>query len=345
MSAQAGWYPDPGGAQDLYRYWDGRTWSAATSPHPSAPPPTQGIPGVSQPGAGQPAGTPGQGYGGQTSGSQAYGYQAYGSQGETGQTYGSQGRAPGSTPLGGAAPNAYASYQQTRKRRSPVGWWVAGIALVAVIGLVVVLAVRAATGGGLPGLPGGQSTQDSCPPVQQSLAANPDPADGRVHGGPVSYPQLGQPWSLPSAGSNEVPFASDIKQQSVTVEPNYDGSNSIWVASVLVAELQAGDGFFSPQQGSAVVVKCVLGTFYGDNPVTSDEKKNEAITIDGHDGWLVESQLSFDIPGLQTKGELLIVAIVSAGATSGLYYASIPDTRPDLVQPAREALAELTVDG
>ncbi|MCA0331883.1 MAG: DUF2510 domain-containing protein, partial [Actinobacteria bacterium] len=23
MSAQAGWYPDPGGVPNLYRYWDG----------------------------------------------------------------------------------------------------------------------------------------------------------------------------------------------------------------------------------------------------------------------------------------------------------------------------------
>ena len=49
MSAQAGWYPDPGGGQDLYRYWDGRAWSAATSPHPSAPPPAQGLVGTPAP--------------------------------------------------------------------------------------------------------------------------------------------------------------------------------------------------------------------------------------------------------------------------------------------------------
>jgi hypothetical protein len=36
---------------------------------------------------------------------------------------------------------------------------------------------------------------------------------------------------------------------------------------------------------------------------------------------------------------------VSAGNRSGLYYASIPDTVPELVQPAREALKNLKVDG
>ena len=46
MSAKAGWYPDPGGGQGLFRYWDGKAWSAATSPNPSAPPPTQGLVGA-----------------------------------------------------------------------------------------------------------------------------------------------------------------------------------------------------------------------------------------------------------------------------------------------------------
>jgi hypothetical protein len=59
----------------------------------------------------------------------------------------------------------------------------------------------------------------------------------------------------------------------------------------------------------------------------------------------VESQLTFDIPGLEATGELLIVAIVSGGNRSGLYYASIPDTTPELVQPARDTLNQLQVDG
>lgn len=130
----------------------------------------------------------------------------------------------------------------------------------------------------------------------------------------------------------------------VSVETDYDGNGSNWVAQVVVAELQRGDGFFTPEQGSQIVVKCILA-FYGDNPVNSNVKVNEKTTIDGHDAWLVESHLTFDIAGLKTKGELLIVAIVSAGNRSGLYYASIPDTMPDLVQPARDALKNLQVDG
>jgi hypothetical protein len=109
--------------------------------------------------------------------------------------------------------------------------------------------------------------------------------------------------------------------------------------------LQAGDGFFTPEQGSQIVVKCILGAFYGNNPVDSNVKVNEKTTIDGHEAWLVESQLTFDIPGLTAKGEYLIVAIVSAGNRSGLYYATIPDTQRELLEPARDALANLQVDG
>jgi hypothetical protein len=323
VSAKAGWYPDPGGAQGLYRYWDGKSWSAATSPNPGAPPPNQGLASVGQPTSGSTFGQTGGAYG-----------QTGGGFGPTGQS-----------GYGAGNPSAFANFQEIQKKKTPVGWWITGVALVVVILVVAVLAIRAVSSGNTeitspPG--GGPVSQDTCPP-EKSETPQPeeDPNDGRVHGGPLSYPTLGPPWG-PPLPDTRVPFGSDVLSQAVTVEPNY-APGSHWVASVLVGELQAGDGFFTPEQGSQIVVKCILGRFYGNAAVDSNVKKNEAITIDGHEGWIVESQLSFDIPGLKTKGELLIVVIVSAGARSGLYYASIPDTTPELVQPARDLIKELKV--
>lgn len=303
MSAQAGWYPDPGGGVGLYRYWDGRAWSAATSPNPAAPPPVQPLGAPTQPTT--------------------------------------------STPYGSGSGTAYANLQQMPTRRSGVGWWIAAAALVVVIVIVAVIALRAIGGGSTvgPNIPGGQPSQNPCPEeTSETVAPSVRPPDGRVHGGPVSYPVLGPPWSAPN-GDPRVPFGSDVQHQMVDVEPNYNGLGQSWVASILVAELQAGDGFFTPQQGSQIVVRCILGKFYSDAEVDSDVKVNRATTIDGHEAWLVESQLSFEIEGLETKGELLIVAIVAVGTTAGLYYASIPDTVPELVQPARDSLAALQVDG
>jgi len=330
VSAKSGWYPDPGGGENLYRYWDGKAWSAATSPHPGAPPPSQGLVGATPPATAAPV--VGQGGGGQGGiGQPPYSQGAYG-----------QGGYGPSTPGAGSP---YANYQQLEKKKSPVGWWIAGGALVLVIVVVAVIAIRAVVGGQVEvGSPGaGPASQNACPEERtQSADPNEDPNDGRVHGGPVSYPTLGSPWGAPRP-DNRVPFGSDVLSQIVPVESNYDGSGGQWVASVLVGELQAGDGFFTPEQGSEIVVKCILGKFYGNNPVNSDVKVNEAATIDGHEAWIVESQLSFDIQGLQTKGELLIVAIVSAGPRSGLYYASIPDTTPELVKPARDLIDQLKV--
>jgi Protein of unknown function (DUF2510) len=319
VSANPGWYPDPGGGQGLFRYWDGKAWSAATSPNPSAPPPSQGLIG----------GTPEQ----------------------SGQLYGQGGQpAYGRSPYGQDYGSAYANYQELEKQKSPIGWWIAGAALVIVIIVVAVMAIRAVTGGDTGTTSGSgpvvQPSQDACPP-QSTASPEPGPthpADGRVHGGPVSYPQLSSPWGPPQ-GESRVPFGSDVRTQIVTVEQNFDGAGTNWIAQILVGELHAGDGFFTPEQGSQIVVKCILGAFYGDNPVNSNVKVNEKTTIDGHEAWLVESQLSFDIAGLETKGELIIVAIVSAGDKSGIYYATIPDTVPELVQPAREILKQLQVDG
>ena len=243
-------------------------------------------------------------------------------------------------------PGAYANYQTAQKKKSPAGWWIAAAALAVVMVVIGVVAIRAITRtGGLLGGDPSQPSQDVCPRSSTApTATRPDPNDGRVHGGPISYPRLGDPWSAPYDTEDRVPFGLDVMKQDVMDQANYDGTHS-WVASVLVAELMAGDGFFTPEQGAQIVVRCVLGSFYADNPVESNVTVNKATKIDGRDGWVIESQLSFDIPGLRAKGELLIIAVVSAGATAGLYYASIPNTQPELVKPARKALAELRVDG
>ena len=104
--------------------------------------------------------------------------------------------------------------------------------------------------------------------------------------------------------------------------------------------------FFSPQQGSEIVVKCIMGVFYDDAEVVRDDKVNKATTVNGKEAWLVETHLSFDIPNLQAKGELAIIMIVATKAeSSSIYYASIPDNADQqLVRDARNAMADLPVE-
>lgn len=316
VSSSAGWYPDPGGQPGLFRYWTGTAWTAAVTSNPQATPPP--------PGARDPAGFgPGGGFPGGSGFPGASGYQ------------GGTGYVPGVQP----------------RRKQAVGWWVAGgAALVAVVLLIWFISQGGAAAiiPGVPQQPSGTASANICPkPDDSATPTTPVQAnDGRVHGGKISYPMLGSPWSEVT-GDNRVPFGRDIASQNVVQEADYDGAGHSWVSSVLIGELVAGDGFFSPKEGSEIVMKCVVGAFYGDAVVNRKDTSSKQITVDGKDAWYLESHLTFDIPHLVTKGETAIVVIVDTGAdSSSLYYASIPDTAdPGLMTDARNLVGKLTVDG
>lgn len=257
---------------------------------------------------------------------------------------------PQSTPPPAPATGAGGQSGFEPRPRRAVGWWLAGGAALVAIALIAWFVTqgvsRITTGGGVDN-PGGNPTQNICPRVDATAAPTTPPqrSEGRVYGGRISYPMLDSPWG-PIQGDNRVPFGRDVASQVVVLEPNYDGFSASWVASVLVGELVAGDGFFSPQEGSEIVMRCVVGEFYSDAVVMRADVESRGIEVDGHDAWLLESHLTFDIPGLQAKGETAIVVIVDTGAESAsLYYASIPDNAPpELMQDARDLIPKLTVD-
>lgn len=234
--------------------------------------------------------------------------------------------------------------QRPPKRRRGVAGWIGLAALLVAVVLVGNLIVRTVIGGSIGGQAGSNPTAAVCPTVTPGASSTPivHEADGRVHGGMLSYPELPPPWSGPRT-DHRVPFGTDVSEQIVTIEANY-APDSDWVASILVANLVAGDGFFSPETASEIVVKCIVGSFYGDNKVERTDRVNQAATVDGKPAWLVETHLTFDIPGLQTKGETAIILIVATGETSSsLFYASIPDTVPQFLDDARTAQRELRV--
>src|SRR5690606_20633937 len=202
---------------------------------------------------------------------------------------------PDAPPPPEMSQSPFAEQQQTQTKGS-AGWILLAVAVLAVI-VIAVLVIPRIAGPGLVGsdpLPPGRETSSPCPPAwTPDQAAPAHPNGGRLLAGPLSLPRLASPWGTPY-GDERVPFGRDVIQQTVTIEENYSPGQS-WVASILLAELRIGDGFYDPETGASIVAKCVTGAFYGDAVVTRDDQVNQAMTIDGHDAWILESQLSFDI--------------------------------------------------
>jgi hypothetical protein len=245
-------------------------------------------------------------------------------------------------PTGTTGPTGSALPPGVPGKRSGRGWLIALIAVAVVLVVLVVLAVRGLGGvlGGLPGVPGGDPSANVCPKPEASGTPTPQPNDGRVHSGPLSYPRLPPPWGAP-APEGDVPFGRDVLQQFVQTEQTPKLS---WGAAVMVGELVAGDGFFEPKDGAEIVLRCVTGTFYGDAEVTRHDTKSQAMTVDGNDAWIMESDLSFSIPDLQATNELLTVVIVDLGnGSAGLFASSVPGNFPQYNEPAQQAMEGLRV--
>jgi hypothetical protein len=225
------------------------------------------------------------------------------------------------------------------------GWWLAAAALLVAVVVIAALVVRS-IGGTLidgPDVPGDDPSQQSCPRTSSTASPVVPSTGDRVRSGRLSYPRLPAPFDAPIADSR-TPFGHDVQSQQAFVERSPDGRTT-WVAWALIARLMAGDGFYGPQQGAGVVADCVVALFYNNHEIQRSDTRREAISVDGHEAYLIEAHLTFDIPGIQAKGETMIVVVVDVGqqGEAGLFYGTIPDNSPQFLPPIRAALADLQV--
>jgi Protein of unknown function (DUF2510) len=244
----------------------------------------------------------------------------------------------------GRAGSEYDPRFPARPPRRPWGWWLGGVALLVALVVVTVLVLRSVGGTALDEpTPGEDPTQQTCPRATPTGSPVAPSSGDRVWSGRLSYPRLPGPFGPPMADSR-TPFGHDVQTQHALVERSPDGETT-WVAWALIARLLAGDGFYGPEQGAEVVADCVVSLFYNNHEIDRKDTRRAAISVDGHKAYLIESHLTFDIPGIRTKGETMIVVVVDVGqqGEAGLFYGTIPHTSPQFVAPIRQALADLQV--
>ena len=286
--ALPGWYPDPAGTPGRFRYWDGSRWSTATTGDPRQLPPAEPTQVVST--------------------------------------------APAESGSAGRG---------SPKRRLAVIIGVLAIALTTVVGVVVF-------GGGLrqiidatPATPTPTRLDDSsptpaatptkspstsptpkalvrCPKGDPTLRA-PHPMDGRVYGGNLSFDQ--QPTFELAVIEQRFTFAYDVLQQQVMVS-----QNPPWIAQLAVGQLRAKDGFVNdPRNTVESLVKCVItGHMYSPYLPTRTDIRSEGLSISGHSGWLIDSEITVDRPDLQVKGDHVIFLVVHDGKDWGFFFGAVP---------------------
>ncbi|HEY9564325.1 MAG TPA: DUF2510 domain-containing protein [Nocardioides sp.] len=338
-----GWYPDPSGEPNRFRYWDGSAWSNETTDDPTSPAPGTGpnpyeSGGYGQTQGGYPQSGQGQGYGqtpyGATSygqgqgygqgGQGAYGQTAYGAGG--GQFGGSQG--PGNQGTGNQGPDNQA-YGRPK--------WL--------IPLIAALAVLLVAGGILTAVlvTGGDDDDKKNVSDDKSSSATPSPSDSQGSDGPSGTPSTKPPGAdfvnCESGKPMERESTAKPKQLvggglSATIPPGYTREprygeafawafdtdvayrsiEEFWISTLIVGRIERASGFTTPQQAAHAIQECMTrqDTLYSGFSGSTDVH-DKAVTVDGKDGWSYRTEIRVNDERVKAEGDVSEVTVVDLG--------------------------------
>lgn len=346
--SNAGWYPDPSGQPHTFRYWDGQAWSHETSPSPyvappgsAAPPPpppappappfppTQAMPSVPPPAPGYGSGTGGPGW-----------------------------QTPIPTPYAGGPP--------------PSGGSGSG-AKIALILLVVVLVAGAAVGGffGVRALtddsdgssadptssatPSTEESESEEPPSTDPSPAEPSAPTAIMAACSGATPEGGRPagavlrgggLSVPRPEGYEpmaVESAFTFADQVVTVARQIEDQ---WIALYALGGVPTAAGFSGPDQAAETVISCMAASdsFYRSFESRTD-LVSEAVTIGGHSGWQITSELRINDPQINQEGDHATVIVVETDTPGeyGLFVSVVPIGDQQLIDQQESVVGSLQV--
>ncbi|TQK68282.1 DUF2510 domain-containing protein [Nocardioides sp. SLBN-35] len=340
----AGWYPDPAGAPDTYRYWDGQAWSQMTTTQPSGgarpadtpatPPPaapTQYGAVPTPPPAPGPAGPPAPpapppGYGG--------GY--------------SQQWSPAPAPGGGGG-------------NKTVVIVIAAVVALVLLGVGGFFGIRALTGDDDNGdrkadddssqsekSEGSEPTDGSSSTVKPTgiqctggspePATDPDPAAPELTGGGLSIPR-NPAYELATGDQVSFGFANAFVLQYTNVEEK-------WISLTGVGALPRDNGFDDLATAAEVVMQCLTGSENVYSGFTGrTDKVNEETTVDGKPAYRITAEVRVDTPEVQAEGDLTDVIVVDTGdpATYGIYIGMAALGHDDLISTNEGVIDQIKV--
>lgn len=165
-----------------------------------------------------------------------------------------------------------------------------------------------------------------------------EPADGRAHGGPLSFALLGGAWSKPYA-SNAFPFSRNAYVQTEDMKQKLP-----WQASV-----EVGQDTMKPYPGSdaatAMLLRClVTSDFYTGVHVKITRNTSKPVMIGDTRAVQRDALLRFHHPDLTTTGSLIRIIVVDSKPVT-FFFSAVPMERSDVISDVDRATDSLRVGG
>jgi hypothetical protein len=336
----AGWYPDPAGAPDTYRYWDGQAWSQMTTTQPSGgarpaespvtPPPAAPTQYGAVP---TPPPPPGQSGGPTPPVPPAYG-------GGYAQQW-----SPTPAPGGSGGGN------------KTVVIVIAAVVALVLLGVGGFFGVRALTGDDDNGdrKADDSSSQDQksddseptegssstvkptgiqCTGGSPAPATDPDPAAAELTGGGLSIPR-NPAYELATGDQVSFGFANAFVLQYTEVEEK-------WISLTGVGALPRANGFDDLAVAAEVIMQCLTSSENVYSGFTGrTDTVNEETTVDGKPAYRITAEVRVDTPEVSVEGDLTDVIVVDTGdpASYGIYIGMAALGHDDLIS-ANEAVID-----
>jgi len=233
------------------------------------------------------------------------------------------------------------------------------------VGLLVVALIAAGavyftkSGGDEPEAPSGNVDKRAA--AEQSEGARvklpPDKPLGKFRGTPsrvlgmvpdahsgLAYPRLAAPWQVPTK-KNKLGTSGWSGQQILVTERH---AQQLWYGQLLTGTLHpslatAYEGPESVKNVAALVAQGQEAQYYA-FPHKTAPLASQALTVDGHKGWLIASYLTYQRSGVRATGEVVATAVIDTGRkTPAVVFASMPNTHKQRWPDVTEFLTHLKI--
>ena len=163
-------------------------------------------------------------------------------------------------------------------------------------------------------------------PKPSSTASQPAPSQGTL----VACPADGGDTSVPVGGilqagglsADAIPgwqLGGFSMQWAFGTQAVTDVVYPGWFSVASVSLLSVADGFQTPRASAASVMSCFASSRYYQGFTGRQDLLSEPVTIDGHHGWRIRSEIRVSISALpQVQGDVVDIIVVDTGSTDSL---------------------------